>query len=141
MVEHHVAGLEVAIEEEVAIGIAVIGEILGEEPEISLELQFMKVELGGFEEAILEIVQVEEYAVDIELSLWITIGEIEAARTANLNIRQFADGALQQFLLFQGIAAACFSPTPNGIEERSRTEVGLKISKLVIAGSQHLRYG
>ena len=141
MVEHHVAGLEVAIEEEVAIGIAVIGEILGEEPEIGLKLQFMKVELGGFEEAILEIVQVEEYAVDIELCLRITIGEIEAARTADLNIRQFADGALQQFLLLQCVTAASFSPTPNGIEERSGAEVSLKIPKLVIARSQDGRYG
>jgi len=47
--EHDVAGLEVAIEEALAV---LLGEVFGEESEVGLEFQLVEVEFGSFEKAI-----------------------------------------------------------------------------------------
>ena len=128
VVEHHVTRLEVTVEETVTDGIVVVGKVLGEEPEVSLELQLMEVEFGGFQEAVLEVVQVEKHAVDIEFGLRITVGEVELAGTTYLNVRQFTDGAAQQLLLLQRITATGFAPATDGIEERGGAKIGLDIA-------------
>ena len=69
-VEHHVARLEVAVEERVDV---LGGEVLGEETKVSLELQFVEVETRRLQEAILEVVEVEEHAVLVELGLRIAV--------------------------------------------------------------------
>ena len=125
VVKHHIAGLKVAIEEtihgrsfQISCREILIGrQILSKEPEICLKFQFVEVKLGGFQEAILEIVQIEEHAVLIELRLRITVGEIQPTGTANLDVRQLTDGALQEFLFFQRITSTCLTTTTNGIEE------------------------
>ena len=95
VVKHHIAGLKVAIEEtihgrsfQISCREILIGrQILSKEPEICLKFQFVEVKLGGFQEAVLEIVQIEEHAVLIELRLRITVGEIQPTGTANLDVR------------------------------------------------------
>ena len=117
MVEHNVTCLEVAIEEAVANGILIVGEILGKEAEVGLELQFVEVDLGGFQEKVFEVVQVEEYAVDIELGLRIAVGVVESAGTSYLDVRQLADGTAQQLLLLEGVAPTSLASATDGIEE------------------------
>ena len=125
MVEHHVTGLEVAIEEavndrrlQVSFNeILISREVLCEKAEVSLQLQLVEVELSSFQETILEIVEIEEHAVDIKFRLRIAVGEIEAPGTTHLDIRQFTDGTAQQFLLLERIASSCLTATTNGIEE------------------------
>ena len=79
LVKHDVASLEVAIEEttgrrlrHVAILIAV-NEVVGKATESSLKFQLMEVESCGFQEAILEVVEVEENTVNVHLRLWIAL--------------------------------------------------------------------
>ena len=79
MVKHHVPGLEVTVEETLHLGHGIIEigrQILGKKTEVSLQLQLMEVEFGSFQETILEIVEVEENAIDIKLCLRIAVGEV-----------------------------------------------------------------
>ena len=125
VVKHHIAGLKVAIEETLYDGrfhipcreILIGCQVLGKEPEVSLQLQLVKIKLGGFQETVLEIVQVEEHTVLIELCLRITVGEVQSTCSTDLDVRQLTDGTLQQFLLLQRITATCLTTTTNGIEE------------------------
>ena len=137
-IEHDVTRLEVTIEE----ALFVVGrrEVLGQQAEIGLEFQLMEVEFGSLQEAILEVVEVEQHAVGIESGLGIAVGEVEAVSTVQLDVRQLTDGATKQFLLFQGIASACLASATNGIEQGRRAEVGLQIARLVLADSQYLGY-
>ena len=100
----------------------------------------MEVNLGGLQETVLEVVQIEEHAVLIELCLRIAVGEVEVSGTTDLDIRQFPDRTLQQFLLLQRVTASRLTTTTNGIEEGERAEVGLQITQLIVAGGQHLRH-
>ena len=85
----------------------------------------MEVDLGGFQETILEIVQVEEHTVLIELRLRITVREIKADGTTYLYVRQLTDSPAQQFLFFQRVSSSCLTTTTHGIEKRQRSEVCL----------------
>ena len=79
VIEHHVACLKVAVEETLGrLG----GKVAGEHTKAGFEFELMKVEFGGFEEAVLEVIEVEEHTLFIELGLRIAHRPIEAARTA-----------------------------------------------------------
>ena len=125
-IEHDIARLEVTIEEP----LFVVGrrEVLGQQVEIGLEFQFVEIEFGSLQEAILEVVEVEQHAVGIEGRLGITVGEVEAVSTIDLDVRQLTDGATKQLLLFQGITAACLASATNGVEQGRRAEVSLQIA-------------
>ena len=77
----------------------------------------MEVEFRSLQEAVLEVVEVEEHAVDIELCLRIAVGEVESTGTAYLDIGQFTDGTAQQFLLLQRVTATRFTSTLDGFKE------------------------
>ena len=115
-VEHHVARLEVAVEERVDV---LGGEVLGEETKVSLELQFVEVETRRLQEAILEVVEVEEHAVLVELGLRIAVLPVESARSAYLYVRQLTYGGFQQLLLVLVVSAASLASAAYGVEERS----------------------
>ena len=115
VVEHDITGLEVTIEE--GIG-RLCRQVFGKEPEVGFEFQLVKIKLGGFQETVLEIIQVEEHTVLIELRLWITVREVKFTGATDLDVRQLTDGTLQQLLFLQGIAPSCLPSTFNGIEER-----------------------
>ena len=128
MVEHHVSRLEVTIEETIPHLVRVVRQILGKEAEIGLELQLMEIELSGFQEAILEIVQVEENTIDIKLCLWVAVGEVQLTCATYLNIRQFTDRAFQQFLFLQGISSSCFTSSTYRVKKGCAAQIRLDIS-------------
>ena len=116
-------------------------QVLGQQAEVGLELQLMEVELGGLEEAILEVVQVEEHGVLVEGGLRIAVREVELAGSTQLDIGQLADRAFQEFLLGQRISASGFASTANGVEERNGSKVLLQIAQLVVAHGKHMGNG
>ena len=129
-VKHHVACLEVAVEETVGrFG----RQVAREHTEVGLELEFVEVELSSLEETVLEVVEVEAYTVLVELWLRIADRPVEPAGTAQLYIGQFADGAEQELALVLVVAAAGIAPALEGIVERGGAEVGLQIAQLVVA--------
>ena len=101
----------------------------------------MEVDLRSLQETVFEVIQIEEHAIHIKLCLGIAVGEVESTGTAQLDVRQLTDGPAQQFLLLQRITATGLTTTAHGIEQRHRTEVGLQVTQLIIAGSQYLRHG
>ena len=114
VIEHHVACLEVAIQE----GIAFLGcQVLCHQSKVGLQLQLVEINLRSLQETVLKIIQVEQYTVHIKLSLWIAVVEFQVACALNLHFRQFANGAAQQFLLFQGVTSSRFASASNGVEE------------------------
>ena len=70
---HDVAGLEIAIEKRLHL---LLGEVVGKHAEVCLQLELVEVDIGGLEETILEIVEVEEHTVGIKLRLGIALCEI-----------------------------------------------------------------
>ena len=135
VLQHHVSCLEVAIEESLLL---LSRQVLCHQAEVGFQLQLVEVELGGFQEAILEVVEVEEHGVDVESRLGIAVGEIKPAGTSHLDVGQFADGLLQQFLLGKRITASCLASATDGIEQRQRSEIGLQVAQLVVADGKHL---
>ena len=133
--QHHVTCLEITIEE--ALCIVGIRQVLGQQTEVSLELQLVEVDLSSLQETVLEVVEVEEHRVAIESGLGIAVGEIETVGTSHLDTRQFTDGTTQQFLLLQRITTTCLTTTSDGVEQRHRTQIGLNVAQLVVADSQN----
>ena len=136
---HHITCLTIAIEE--ALHIACFRQVLGQQTEIGFQFQLMEIYLGSFQEAILEVVEVEEHGIGIKSRLRIAIAEVETSCTTNLEFWQLTDGASQEFLLMQSIAATGFTTATNGIEQRLTAEVGLNVAQLVAADCQHLWHG
>ena len=101
----------------------------------------MEVELRSFQKTVFEVVEVEQHRVGIEGWLRIAVREVQSAGSPQLYVRQFADGALQQFLLLQRITTTCLATATDGIEQRDAAKVGLQITQLVAAHRQNLRHG
>ena len=149
MIEHHITGLKVTIEETIdsrrlqipGDNILICCQVFRKKTEVCFKFQLMKVDLCGLQETIFEIIQVEEHTINIELRLRITVGKVEFAGSSDLHIRQFTDCTLQQFLFLKGITSSSLTTTTDGIKKRHTAEVCLEISQLVITGSQNLRYG
>ena len=97
-----------------------------------MELQFC-----GFQEAVFEVVEVKEHIVLVELRLGIAVVPVQADSSSDLQIRQLAYCALQEFFLSQVVSAPGFTSAPNGIKERRTAQVGLEIAHLVAADCQH----
>ena len=143
-VEHHVARLEVTVEETLHVRHGVVkicGQVLGKEAEVGLQLQLMEVDLRGLQETVFEIIEVEEHTVHIKLCLGIAVGEVEPAGTAHLDVRQFTDSSPQQLLFLQRVTPTGLTTAAHGIEERHRTQVGLQVAQLIVTGSQYLWHG
>ena len=136
-IEHNVACLEVAVEERVDI---LRRKILGEEAEVCLELQFVEVEPRRFQEAILEVVEVEEHAVLVELGLRIAVLPVESACSAYLYVRQLAYCGFQQLLLALVVSAACLATATYCVEKRRRSEVALQVAQSVVALCEYVRH-
>ena len=136
-VQHHIPCLEVTIEESLCI--VGIRQVLGQQAEVGFQLQLMEVNFRSLQEAVFEIVEVEEHRVAIESGLGITVGKVKAVGTHQLNLGQLTDGTAQQLLLFQRITATSLTTTTNGVEQRHRTQIGLDISQLVVADSKNGR--
>ena len=120
--------------------ILICRQVFREKAEVSLQLQLMEVEFSSLQKAILEIVQVEEHTVHIEFRLRIAVGEVQSSCPMNLDIRQFTDGTLQQFLFLQRITASSLTSASDSIKEGSRAKVGLDIPQQVVTFGKYLRY-
>ena len=137
LVQHDIACLKVTIEE----GIHLLrGQVFGKHSEIRFELQLVEIQLRCFQEAVLEIVQVEEHALLIKLRLRIAVAEVKSAGTSQLYVRQLPDCTAKQFLLCKIIPSAGFTSTPDSLEERGVAKIGLQITYLIFRYSQHVRY-
>ena len=73
-IEHHVASLEIAVEETLEVLLSC--EISGKEAEVGLKLELVEVEFSRLKKAIFEIVEVEEHTFDIKLGLWVALAPI-----------------------------------------------------------------
>ena len=136
--QHHITSLEVTIEE--ALLVASLRQIFCQQAEVGLQLQLVEIKLSGFQETVFEIVEVEEYGVGVKFRLWIAVGEVKLTGSTQLHIRQFTDGTLQQFLLFQRITATSLTSTTDGIKQRYSAQVGLQVAQLIVTHCQNLRH-
>ena len=100
----------------------------------------MEVKLSGLQEAVLEVVEVKQYGVLVKGRLRVAVREVEVASTTQLDIGQLANGTAQQLLLLQRIAATSLTATPDGVEQRYRTQISLQITAFVVADSKDLRH-
>ena len=137
--QHHIPCLEVTIEE--SLSIVGIRQVLSQQTEVGLQLQLVEVYLRSLQKTVFEIVEVEEHRVFVEGGLRIAVGKVKTVGTHHLNLGQLADGAAQQFLFLQRVAATCLTTTTNGVEQRDRTQIGLDIAQLVVADSKNRGYG
>ena len=136
-VKHDVAGLEITIHETLCrFGY----QVLGEATEAGLQLHFVELQFCGFQKAVFEVVEVKEHIVLIEFRLWIAVVPVQADGPADLQVRQLAYCALQQFFLRQVVSPACLTSAADSLEERCAAQVGLQIVHLVIADGQHTGY-
>ena len=117
--------MEVAIEKRLHL---LLGEVVGKHAEIGFQFEFVEINVGGLQKAILEVVEVEEHTVGIKLRLGIALCEIQSTSTANLHIGQLAYGADEQFFLLYIISPSCLATALERIEERHTAEVLLKIA-------------
>ena len=136
-VKHYVASLEISIQETVHL---FGSQVFGKKAEISFQLQLMEIKVGGFQKTVLEVIQVEKYAVDIKLGLRIAVVPIHSTCSSELNVGQLANGSLQKFLFLLVVSSASFTSTLDGIKERHIAQIGLKIARLIIADCQDLRH-
>ena len=137
-VEHDVASLEVTVHEAVRL---LRNKVFREEAEVCLKLQFVEIKLGRLQETILKIIQVEEHAVLVELRLGITICPVKPARTADLYIRQLADGIDQQLLLTLIVPATGLAAAADCAKQRHAAKVFLQITKFVVRHGNDARHG
>ena len=117
--------MEVAIEKRLHL---LLGEVVGKHAEVCLQLELVEVDIGGLEETILEVVEVEEHTVGIKLRLGIALCEIQPTSTAYLHIWQLAYCFDEQFFLLYIISPSCLATALERIEERHTAEVLLKIA-------------
>ena len=101
----------------------------------------MEVEVRGLEEAVLEVVQVEAYALLVKLRLRVAHGEVQPSRTSDLHVGQLAYGLNEQLLLLYIIASPGIAATLEGIEERIAAQVLLKVAHLIVADGIDMRNG
>ena len=101
----------------------------------------MEVETRCLEEAILEVVEVEEHVGGIQALLGITLGEVQATRSAYLNGRQERQGTPQKLALMLIVAAVSGTSALQSLEKSEVAQVGLQIAQSVTAGCQHRRHG
>ena len=117
--------MEVAIEKTLHL---LLGEVVGKHAEIGFQFEFVEINVGGLQKAILEIVEVEEHTVGIKLRLGIALCEIQPTSTAYLHIGQLAYCFDEQFFLLYIISPSCLATALERIEERHTAEVLLEIT-------------
>ena len=117
-IEHHIAGLKVAIQETLLV--ICCRQVFRQQAEVGLEFQLMEIELCGLQETVFEVVQVEQHGISIKCGLRITIREIKFAEASQLDVGQLSDGATQQFLLLQRVASTSLTTATNGVIQRHR---------------------
>ena len=93
------------------------GQIASQQAEVLLKTDFVEVNAGGLQIAILEVVQIEHHAHLVEGRLRIANGEVEVLRPLELQTRQQAHGLPKQVHLLRIVASAGLTPAFQGVEQ------------------------
>jgi hypothetical protein len=101
----------------------------------------MKINACGLQEAILEVVEVEEHIGLVQRLLRITFLEIQASGTLDLNLRQKGDGTMEQLLLSLRVSSASVASALEGIKEGTVAQIHLQVTQSVCALCHHGRNG
>ena len=101
----------------------------------------MKIEVGRLQEAILEIVEVEEHTVLIKGRLRVTVLPVKSTGSTHLDIGQLTYRTLEQFLFPLVITSSSLSSTAESIIKRYLSEVILQIAQFIVTGSKYTGYG
>ena len=136
-VEHHIPCLKVAIHKGSA---RYADNIASHQLERGFELQLMKVETCGFQEAILEVVEVEKDIRLVKSFLRITLAEVKSKRSSNLHSRQSSNGLAKQLTFVSIITPSCLSTSLQSIEERLVSKVVLEVAQTIFALCNYLRH-
>ena len=97
----------------------------------------MKVEARRLEEAVFEIVEVEEHIVGIKSRLRVALVPVEALCAAELHLRQSAESGFEQLHLAVAILSARLSSASQRIEEGGTSEVALQVAHLIVVDRQY----
>ena len=100
----------------------------------------MEVNPCGLEEAVLEVIEVEEDVGLVERRLRITLVEVESPCSEYLHGRQGGNGLTEQLAFLVIVLPTGFASTLQRIEEGEAAEVALQIAKPVLALGHHLRH-
>ena len=125
IIKHNVAGLEVTIEKTIPHFSC---QVLGKHMEIGFKFQLMEIESGSFQEAIFEIIKVEQHTFLIKLGLRIAVIPIKTTGTPYLEIRQSTDCSYEQLLFILIVTSSCFTSSLNGIKQRCMSQISLQIT-------------
>ena len=139
-INHHVARLEVAEEEG---GLRAFGsdEVGRHGAEVAFEFHLIVGRVGGAEEAVFEVVEVEHGRLHVKLPRLQQLGEIERGRPFYLDMGQEGHSAADEFALVRVVLAACLAPAAEGVVEGDAAEVALEIAAAVFATGVNLGHG
>ena len=101
---------------------------------------FLKLQSGGLEETILEIIQVPQNAAAVEFRQWVAIAEIHVLASLELYRWKETDGLFQHHFFF-GTEAAAFAAFLDKLEQGSISQVVLQVSRLVGCLGKHTGNG
>ena len=130
--EHHVACLKVAIQK-ARVSLAARHEVGRQFPEILFKEQFVVRQVGGFEEAIFEIMEVEERSLRVEPAGREAAREVQPLRACHLYVGQQAERAPDERNLFFGILRPGGASLFQRLIERAAAKVLLEIAHAVVA--------
>ena len=95
------------------------------------ELEFVEVEPSCLQEAVLEVVEVEEDVRLVEGFLGIALAEVEPDGTLYLHGRQGGNGASEQFTLMGIVATSSLATAFQSVEEGLTAKVSLQVSQAI----------
>ena len=138
--EHDVARLEIAVEKR---GVRAFGshEVGSHGVEVVLELHLIIGRVGGAEEAVFEIVEVEHRCLNVKRPRLEQLVEIQLGRPFYLNMGQEGHGSANQFALLRIVLASCLAPAAEGVVEGDVAEVALEVAGAIFAARVNLRHG
>ena len=130
--EHHVACLKVTIQK-ARVSLAARHEVGCQFPEILFKEQFVVGQVGGFEEAIFKIMEVEERSLRVEPAGREAAREVQPLRAFHLYVGQQAERAPNECNLFLGILRPGGASFFQCLIERAAAEVLLEIAHAIVA--------
>ena len=93
--QHHVAGLKVAVEE-VVLFVGLAYQVGGQPLQVVLQPDFVEGQVGRFQKAVFEVVEVEHGRALVKADRFETLAEVQSLSPTHLNVGQQAYGACKQ---------------------------------------------
>ena len=135
--EHDVAALEVTVHEGVRLA---AHQHHRHRLEVVLQLVLVKLQSGGFQETVFEIVEVPHHRAVVELRQREAFVEVQSRCSAELHIGQQPYRFYQQLAL-EGREGPCQAALFDNLVEDGVAQVGLQVCHTVVRDLQHLRHG